>query len=321
MKARGLLVTGVLGLATIGACRPALDDTVSAVDTPRLLAVRAVPAEAQPGEVVRLEPIYADPTGVVTDARAEVAFCTARKPLSEPGSVSSACLGGGDPAVLSIVGVGTTAEGALPKEACRLFGPDRPVGLPGEPAGRPSDPDGTGGYYVPGRVRREGSDPAIFEVRVRCGLSGATQAVVADFGRRYRTNTNPQPELEVVRGTAVVKVAEGEELTVAPHEIVRLHLWWASCGDDDAVCTGAERYVAYDTASRTIVPRREAIRASWFGTGGSFEHDRTSRNEDDTETSSDNVFTAPASGATTLWIVLRDARAGVGLRTVRLVVR
>ncbi len=321
MKARTLLFTGVVALSTIAACRPALDDTVSEVEAPRLLAVRATPAEAQPGEIVRLEPIYADPTGVVTDARAEVAFCTARKPLSEPGSVSSACLGGGDPTVLSIVGVGTTAEGALPKEACRLFGPDRPAGLPGEPAGRPSDPDGTGGYYVPGRVRREGSDPALFEVRVRCGLSGATQAVVADFGRRYRTNTNPQPEVDVARGTSVVPVVEGEEVTVAPGETVRLHARWASCGDEDVTCAGAERYVAYDPASRSVVVRREAMRASWFSNGGHFEHDRTSRTEDDLETSTDNLFTAPASGTITLWIVLRDARAGVGLRTVRLAVR
>ncbi len=74
----------------------------------------------------------------------------------------------------------------------------------------------------------------------------------------------------------------------------------------------AERYVAFDPRAQLVVPRREAMRVSWYATGGVFEHDRTGRDEADLATTSDNTWTAPDAAKATLWAVLRDSRGGVG---------
>jgi len=306
-------------LVLLAGCRPSLDDTTSLVDAPRLLGVRAEPAEAKPGETVTLSAIYATPEGPVVDPHAELSFCMARKPLSEPGAVSTGCLGD-EPGAQLVLGVGASIQGQLPRDACRFFGPDRPAGAPGEPAGRPSDPDGTGGFYQPGRARFPGTDNAIFEVRIRCGLSGVTQSELAEFERRYKTNVNPEFELAAVRGDRTDPIAEGTELIAAPRETLTLRATWTAC-DPEVPCKGAERYVAYDAEHRVIASRREAMRVSWFKTAGSLGADRTGRGEDDVATDTTNTFTAPESGSAALWLVLHDSRGGIGLRTFRVTAR
>lgn len=82
-------------------------------------------------------------------------------------------------------------------------------------------------------------------------------------------------------------------------------------------CAGAERYVAFDPESRTIVSRREAITISWYSNAGKYANERTGTAESDTANLSSNVWTAPGSGESTLWVVIRDSRGGVGFQEYR----
>jgi hypothetical protein len=88
-----------------------------------------------------------------------------------------------------------------------------------------------------------------------------------------------------------------------------------SCSADCAEpvgCRGAERYVWFNQQSRSLETRRESVRVAWYATAGSYEHERTGVEEDDPRPRSRNVWTAPLAGQATLWLVIRDARGGVG---------
>ena len=90
-----------------------------------------------------------------------------------------------------------------------------------------------------------------------------------------------------------------------------------SCPADCATpkgCTGAERFVAFDIVSQSLVVQRESIAVAWYTTtGASVDDDRTGRNSTDLTTTSDNGWQAPATpGVAHLWVVLRDNRGGVG---------
>jgi hypothetical protein len=215
-------------------------------------------------------------------------------------------------------------QGIVPADACRLFGPERPPGKPGEPAGRAADPDGTGGYYQPGIVRAPGTGDTLFEVRVRCGLAGATQEQVAAFERTYRNNTNPAlSDVVITRATGAASVPDGDEIVVAPGEELRVRASWPACPDDAAPCAGAERYPAFDRIARALVTRREAIRVSWLATRGHFADVRSGRDEEDLAQDVETIWTAPsgasagAGAAAVVFVVVRDARGGTGLRSFR----
>jgi hypothetical protein len=309
-----------LALASASACRPSLDDDLSHIAGPRILAVQSEPPEAKPGETVTMRALYTDGTTSASATPLTWSFCIARRALAEPTALSAACI---DRAEGALVSLGSAAEvrGAIPADACRLFGPDRPLGKPGEPAGRAADPDGTGGYYQPGIVRAPGADDAIFEVRVRCGLSGATQADVAAFERSYRSNQNPVvSDVLVTRGDRVEAVADGAEIAAAPGEVLRVRASWPAC-TGDAACGGAEIYPAFDVATRVVVTRREAMRVSWLATRGRFGDVRSGRDETDQARDVETTWAAPgASDPATpalLWIVVRDARGGTGMRSLR----
>jgi hypothetical protein len=314
MVSRAILVAAL----AVGACVPTLPDDTSLIDAPRLIAVRAEPAEAAPGAPVTLRGLWANPDGVSGNAPLDWAFCTARKPFTEPGNVDPGCLVDASPDLIAIGG-GATANGALPADGCRLFGPDRPTPIAGEPAGRPADPDGTGGYYQPVRVRVEGApvEFALAQVRIRCGLPTATPDQAAAYALRARPNTNP-----AIAGVAILGEGGPEALTpleadpsavavVAAGAPIVLRAAWPTCGADEQACAGAEAYVWFDPDARALVTRREAMRVSWFATAGAWDVARTGRAEAEADQpSADNTWTAPASGEAVLWIVVRDDRGG-----------
>jgi hypothetical protein len=309
-----------LAAATIAlvACRPELDDDASRVDGPRVLAVRAEPAEARPNEQVTLTALYTDGTRAIVDAppvSLAWSFCTARRPLAEPGPIDPACLSG---AAARPIGNGSArVVTTVPRDACRAFGPDRPLAKAGEPAGRPADPDGTGGFFQPGLVGGGGASPSQFELRIRCTLPSVTQQVALEFEQRYGVNTNPELALVArVRGDLVEPLADGVELHAAPGERIRLRVGWPDCPDATA-CGGAERYVSYDVDARRLVDRRESLAVSWLTSAGTFVAPRTGRGEGDLATTSENEWIAPeATKDGTLFIVLRDARGGAAFRTL-----
>jgi hypothetical protein len=348
---RAALAALVLAVgATTAACIPELADGASRVDAPRVLAVRAEPAEAAPGRPVTYTALYADATGELAEAPVDWAYCLLRKPLSELGPVNRGCFVATDEDALAPLGTGLSAMGMLPRDGCRLFGPTPPPPRDGEPVGRPVDPDATGGFYQPVRllVRDDSGAEAytLFEHRITCGAAGTTQEQALELTRRGRPNANPVPApLLLARGGEVLELRGDDTappVEVAAGETVRLGTAWPDCpevgvcgdgvcsADEDrarcladcrtpAGCGGAEHYVAFDPLRRAVVLQRESIRVAWLATAGVFTEERTGREPDDRGRDSENTWTAPdVPGDVSLWVVLRDDRGGTAWQRHRI---
>lgn len=306
----------VVMLAVAGAgCVPELDDDVSLVGDARVLAIVAEPPEAREGETVRL--------GVLVAGSADpgvqplLSFCHARKPLSELGPVAPECLQEGSPE-LEPLGRGQSVAGVIERDACSVFGPRRPTAEAGQPAGRPVDPDSTGGFYQPVLATLPGQPSSLGGVRLDCGLPGADRDQVIDYNERHRPNRNPVlSSVEVFRDGAYVALAEATPLAVGVGSSVELRAVWDDCADGTEgttpveECGGAETFVMLDPEAFGIVERTELLIASWYATAGAFAEPRTG--PDGASPSALNRWSAPASpGPVELWVVLRDGRGGVG---------
>ncbi|MEY4578837.1 MAG: hypothetical protein RL701_3540 [Pseudomonadota bacterium] len=330
------------------ACKPELEGRSSLVQTDRILGVRSLPAEAKPNSDVQYEALFVNRDGEQSGDVLDWALCNQRKALTQSGTISKNCLFLEAPA-LDLLGEGSSTLATLPRDACETFGPTPRTPLPGQPNFRPVDPDTTGGYYQPVRVlaRAEQQIFAAGMTRLACGLGGATQEQAADFNRRYRFNENPKlSAVTLVHADGLEEafpdaLAAVPALSVARDERVQLRASWVdcpvepSCGDgicspaetdcpadcrDPHGCTGAEPYVQFDPLARRIAERREAMRISWFATGGEFESERTGQAESEQpETSSVNLWTAPFDGRDIwLWVVIRDDRGGTSWSSYRL---
>lgn len=329
-------IAGVLFVSG-AVCKPDLNQTVSLVSGPQILAVRSDPAEAAPKATVHFSALVVDSAGPLS-APVGWAFCNERAPLAELGPVSPKCYQpSGD--WFSPFGVGTLAQGALPAIACRQFGPEVPQPLANQPPGRPVDPDATGGYYQPVRVlvpTSNGEVIGIDETRLSCGLAGTPDQVVT-FAHHYVANSNPAID-SLSSGSVSFSTDEmGARNQVSVGESLQLRVAWASCpqpsggcGDhfcdldetaascpDDCMnlagCTGAETHPTLDLATRTLVNQREGMQVSWFATAGALDNDRTGRDPGDGANFTTNTWHAPrAPAAVHLWVVLRDDRGGVG---------
>ncbi len=320
-------------------CLPELEADLSRVDAPRVLAVSAVPAEVAPGDAVTLTALYADADGLVAAAPLTWSLCAARRPLAELGPIHRDCLQGqGD--ALAPIGVGLTVQATIPDDVCRRFGPEPPLATAGQPTGRPVDPDVTGGYYQPVLLDPQGDGRALFQIRVDCGVAGATQAQAAELRRRHLANVAPEIVAVSRSGETV-----GETLTVDAGEAVALHVQWRTCPErpvcGDGVCTldevpadcpgdctgtpgcgGAESYVRFDPVALALTTAREAMRVAWYATDGHFAAASTGRASDDVMPGSENTWTAPAQrGPVALWIVIRDDRGGAAWRAIDIDVR
>jgi hypothetical protein len=331
MVTRRTVVLGAITVALAAGCKPDFDDRPSRVLSPRLLAIRAEPAEAPPAGSVTFRAL------VVGGATAEAlswALCTTRKPLTELGAIDPACLARSAPGLVQL-GTGPSATAEIPKDACRLFGPDTPEAKPGEPSGRPVDADSTGGYYLPVRALLAHDEAATASVRVSCGVSGATAEQLVAFEQRARPNRNPEIAEVTVGGASLTG-----SLRAARGASVVLRVSWSDCPtvpvcgdgvcgvdedvkacaadcDDRKGCAGAELYGVFDTSRQENAVRREAMRVSWFSDRGEFVADRTGRTESDAATFSENTWTAPGDAApATIWLVLRDDRGGVAWREI-----
>jgi hypothetical protein len=332
-----------LGALAFAACRPDTEGGAALIEAPRVLAIRSVPAEVEPGKPVAYSALYVTPTGSESDLPAlEWALCTARKPLAVAGPIALECLqpsGSG----LKSLGKGDAASTTIPADGCRVFGPSPPAPKMGEPAARPADPDSTGGYFQPMRVMVPESEAeyAIGFTRIACGAgSSATQDQTLEFAKDYRLNENPVIDSVVLdpEGVATpLSEMSAEPTSIGAGQRVTFRAAWsdcpqqaacgdgicgaaedkASCASDCATakgCSGSEPYPYLDPIGRALVQRREAMRVSWFASAGTFEHDRSGRPEADAGSPfSDNAWTAPSeAGDVRLWVVLRDDRGGVG---------
>jgi hypothetical protein len=312
---------GVLAVMTTAgiACKPDLGAPISLVQGPRILAVRGEPPEAKEMATVAYDLLAVDAGGTLPSPPAFWAVCKAPRPPSETNAVSGACLTIPDDA-----GPAPTFSGAItsadPNDqtssgACSTFGPLRP---PSDPNARPRDPDVTGGFYQPVRVRLDGSDgaPALFDFdleRIQCRLGNAPIDVANQYNNGYQPNRNPllaQLTLAIDGGAPapiapVIVGAPPPAATALPAgATLTLEASWAA--------EAAETFPVYDLQSVALVTHREALRVSWFATAGAFAHDVTGRAEDDLALATDNDWTAPtAPGPVHLWLVLRDSRGGI----------
>jgi hypothetical protein len=276
-------------LILLAACKPDLGAPSSLVAEPRVLAIASDPAELAPGKDVALTALVADSTGTLSPDIAW-GFCADPAPLSDDNVVGDDCVY----AAASLQVRGDSVTATIPADACSVFGPTPPAPAPGMPARRPHDADVTGGYYQPIRALAKidaTQVPAIGLTRITCDLPNAPLDVVQAFRASYAPNHNP-----MIASVAIP--------TVLPARAkVPLHVEWTA--------DSAESFPVFDPASRMLVTQREAIRVSWFVSGGSLASERTGRTGDETEAFADNTWTTPAAGPAHLWIVVRDSRGGV----------
>jgi len=286
-------------LLALAGCQDALDQRLAIVREPRVLAITAEPPEGLPGAQVTLAALVASPDGPLAVAPAW-ALCTAPKPPTEDNAVADPCVTGDQ---LIELGTAPTVTAAISSDACIRFGPDVPPG-----GFRPRDPDPTGGYYQPVRAEAPGADLAFGFARVTCKLGSAPSDVAHDYQLHYAANANPTlAPLELrVAGAVVAPDA------VPAGAAVTLVASWPS----------VESYLYYDPDAQVLVTRREAMRVSWFATGGELAVDATAVAEADPATTASTTWTAPtAPGPAWLWLVLRDSRGGLATQTVPITLR
>ncbi len=312
-RRRASTVSIVATLLGTAACVPDFVDDTTRVTAARIIAIKAEPAEAAESDIVTLEALVATREGVSAPSPSW-SLCVDRKPLSELGPVSPRCLGGPElPADIAIrVDPGPPVVATLPDNACQLFGPDRPEPKPGEPSGRPVDPDPTGGFYQP-VLGWLSDDPVLGGVRLSCGLIGASPSVTKEYNQRYRKNQNPVVDslLAVYVDGSVDPLHEPSEHVVRPGQVVRLRVSWPDC-PEEGECGGAERYVVYDALSQSLLERTEKFIVSWYATGGVFAAPRTDRAPTVSGESPGaiNTWTAPGAGVAAIWAVVHDDRGG-----------
>lgn len=259
-------VAVLVGIAVAVACRPNLDETVSLVTGPIVLAVRSDPAEVQAANNVTFTALFVDPAGPVPASQGAIdwAFCEARKPLAQLGPVNPQCLQAVADWFVPL-GVGLQPSGAIPAAACNDFGPEVPPDTDGGTPGRPVDPDATGGYYQPVRfiAPRNGTTSSgglvgIAETRIACGLAGATPNQIAEFGAQYHLNVNPTvASLSIVTGDSpgppLVTDAMGLTNQVAAGQRIVLRAAWPACplvdSCGDGICGPDETLTAASAAA------------------------------------------------------------------------
>jgi hypothetical protein len=278
---------GSVAVFAIAACRPDIDEPASAVSAARVLAVKAEPPEAAPGAAVSAHALVASGQGTLTDAPLDWALCTTPKSPAEDRTVNPACLRD-----LPSVGDGVDAAFAVPDDACALFGPEAP---PGE--FRPRDPDSTGGYFQPVRVRLGDADSVALE-RLLCNPRNAEASVAAEFLHDYRPNRNPS--LHPVEAAAGARPTDLERVPGGTR--LRFTASWEP--DDD------EEYLRFEPSSQAIAWDHEVLRVSWYATAGAFATDRTGEDASRAAASANDWTAPPSAGPVHFWVVVRDSRGG-----------
>ena len=297
-----LLVPVLLG-ALGAACKPNLGAPPSLVTGPRILAIRGTPAEAIEGAPVTYDVLAVDVGG--TAAAPDIGWLQCLEPDSpaEVNDVSNACLADPDDVQHS-----STFMADIPSNACMLFGPETPSPMPGQPPQRPADPDTTGGFYQPIRATWLSSGFVAFALeRITCPLVQAPGPAATQFAMTYVPNNNPTLA-DVVFGDGNTPLyAAGQAPQTASASPGQTYTLQA-----DFTADSAETFVYWDLVSATLVDQRESLRLSWFATDGTFDLDRTGRTSGETETFTQNTWTAPTQPETVhFWFVLNDSRGGV----------
>jgi hypothetical protein len=307
-RAKQLLLTVVLAGSIALGCKPEVGQAPSLITDYALLAVKGDPAEAKPDENVVYSFLLASPEGTVTDTTAGWDVCETPKPPAESNSVAGAC-NPPEPGAAT----GQTFAAPVLTKACMLFGPIAPPVATGQPSIRPRDPDSTGGYYLPVRVKfpdlATGSLTGFAFERISCNLANAATDLVAEYDKRYQPNNDPGiATTDVSRADGSSFNLDSGSPTIAPGESV---VFQATFADGSA-----ETFPVLNQSGDALVDQTEDLYMSWFATSGSFEHDRTGVAGTQTATSTSNAWRAPGTAMPVyLWLVLRDSRGGTAFRS------
>lgn len=327
--------------ASASGCIPDFETDLSVVKAPQLLAIAASPAEPQPGKSTTLTALVATPP----ERPASVptwGLCLARKPLTELGPVNPDCLEPNpDAATVLDLGAADSVQATLDKDVCKVFGPLRAAQMGSTPAGRPVDPDVTGGFYQP-VVTHLGGVVSLGAIRIACDQANLDREDAVLFKQQYRPNENPRiSELSMWSESAEDAVdlpPDAKPLAIRAGSSLTLRASWeqcptaSECGDgyctanEDLTscaedcpasgghgCTGAEQYVWYNREAHGVEPRREDVSVAWYTSSGHFDNEQTGRPESEASSarSSENVWrVGELRGPATVWIVIRDSRGG-----------
>jgi hypothetical protein len=186
---------------------------------------------------------------------------------------------------------------------------------------RPADPDTTGGFYQPVRATWQsdiGPELAFALERVTCRLANAPTDIAAMYAANYAPNNNPKLADLLLDPTGTPTSLYVASQTTAPLAAT------VSAGQKvtlqaDVSADSAETFLFWNVLTLTLDTQRESLRLSWFATGGAFEHDATGRSQAETETFTQNVWTAPMTpGPVYFWTVLRDDRGGIDFATAEI---
>lgn len=298
---------GMLALLALASCFPEFEDRPYLLQEPTILAVRSTPAEVAPGGPVSLEALLATPSGRL-DGPLTWAYCVEPRRVEERTSVTAACLTGS-----RLEPIATPSSVPMLSDACFKFGPVSPPSDGDEQPRRPSDPDPTGGFYVPVRADYQpgsGQGARSFGfIRVRCDLAGATRDVFDAYQKGYTDNVNPQ-----VHELLLDNQAENE-LVVSAGSTVDFSL---APGADDT-----EPYLVYSSFESTLFDRVETLTVSWYVTDGTLSRATQSLSADALAAGArfETTWEAPSgAGEVYGWAILRDDRGGVDWRSFALMV-
>lgn len=278
----------LLPIALLLGCTPQFEDAPWRVDETRILAIVSEPPEAEPNTNVMLTALVASPDGTVV-APPRWSVCTRPRTASERTAVTQRCLEGESLEPVS-------ASMSVLSDACARFGPNVPPAEGDATPQRPSDPDPSGGYFLP--LRAETSEATAFgAVRIRCDLPGVTRRIFDAFEERYQTNVNPTLEAVTIDGDVV---GEDDVVVVSGGDMVEI-----------AVRPGldaAEPYVRYDAPRGVLVEEREWLRVQWFVTDGTLDQGLAFVSDGESVSAR---WTAPV-GPDRIhgWAVVTDARGG-----------
>lgn len=299
---------GIVAVLALPSCFPEFEDRPYLLQEPTILAVRSTPAEVVPGRLVSVEALLATPSGEL-DGPLTWAYCVEPRRVEERTSVTAACLNGS-----RLETIATPSAVPMLSDACFKFGPiSPPTSGDDEQPRRPSDPDPTGGFYVPVRADYQpesGKGARSFGfIRVRCDLAGATRDVFDAYQKGYTDNLNPQVNELLLDNQA------RNELVVSAGSTVNFSL--APNADD------TEPYLVYSSFESALFDRVERLTVSWYVTEGTLSRASQSLTAESLAAGArfETTWEAPSgAGAVYGWAVLRDDRGGVDWRSFALMV-
>jgi hypothetical protein len=301
----------VLWSAAAAGCKPDLGAPQSLITGPTILGIRGTPPESAEGGTATFDALTVDASGTVMAPPINWALCLAPNPPANGNDVSNACLSIPDDTATPA----PTFTATLATDACTLFGPIAPPPMKGQPPMRPADPDTTGGFYQPLRATWQSDAGPLLAFalqRITCTLANAPTDIAAMYAADYVPNNNPLVTDLVLdpAGAATSLYVAGQTgstqagATVSAGQQVTLQA--------DFSADSAETFLVWNVLTLTLDMQRESLRLSWFATGGAFEHDATGRSPTETETFTQNTWTAPVTpGPVYFWTVLRDDRGGI----------